>query len=160
MVNTFQWDFDRVAALVAPRPLLISNSDKDDIFPLDGVVQVYERARAVYRKLGKEEQIGLHISEGPHKDTQPLSIGAFEWMNRFLKGADRTAPIDEPATKQHSPRVLKVFAEIPADEIVTKIDDIFVPKFRPSPSPPDAAHWPAQRDACLYNAVAISRGWP
>ena len=34
MVNTERWDFDRVAALVAPRPLLISNTDKDQIFPL------------------------------------------------------------------------------------------------------------------------------
>ena len=28
-VNTFGWDFAQVAALLAPRPLLISNSDKD-----------------------------------------------------------------------------------------------------------------------------------
>ena len=34
MVNTYRWDYGRVAALVAPRPLLISNSDKDTIFPL------------------------------------------------------------------------------------------------------------------------------
>ena len=27
MVNTERWDFDRVAALVAPRPLLIANTD-------------------------------------------------------------------------------------------------------------------------------------
>ncbi|MDA1232493.1 MAG: acetylxylan esterase, partial [Planctomycetota bacterium] len=37
MVNTFRWDFAKVAALVAPRPLLISNTDKDTIFPLEGV---------------------------------------------------------------------------------------------------------------------------
>jgi dienelactone hydrolase len=161
MVNTFRWDFDRVAALVAPRPLLIANSDKDEIFPLDGVVQVYERARAVYRKLGKEDQIGLHISEGPHKDTQPLYVGAFEWMNRFLKGMDRMAPIDEPAIKRHAPRELKVFAEIPSDEIVTKIDESFVPSFRPASGPPDAARWPSQRDA-WFKALQSDcfRAWP
>ena len=37
MVNTYRWDYPLVAALVAPRPLLISSSDKDRIFPLDGV---------------------------------------------------------------------------------------------------------------------------
>ncbi|MFM8337717.1 MAG: alpha/beta hydrolase, partial [Opitutaceae bacterium] len=34
--NTRRWDFSRVAALVAPRPLLICNTDKDPIFPIDG----------------------------------------------------------------------------------------------------------------------------
>jgi dienelactone hydrolase len=161
MVNTFRWDFDRVAALVAPRPLLISNSDKDEIFPLDGVVQVYERARAVYRKLGREDQIGLHISEGPHKDTQPLYIGAFEWMNRFLKGTDRMAPIDEPALKRHSARELKVFAEIPADEIVTKIDETFVPAFRVPAIPADPAQWARQRNAWLQGLrTDCFRAWP
>ena len=43
MVNTYQWDYAQVAALVAPRPLLISNTDKDSIFPLDGVVDVYRK---------------------------------------------------------------------------------------------------------------------
>jgi dienelactone hydrolase len=161
MVNTFRWDFDRVAALVAPRALLISNSDKDEIFPLDGVVQVYDRARAVYRKLGQEDRIGLHISEGPHKDTQPLYIGAFEWMNRFLKGVERMAPIDEPATKRHSPRALKVFAEIPGDEVVTKIDESFVPAFRPEATAPDAGHWPAVRDGWLQALRSdCFRAWP
>ena len=43
MVNTYKWDYPMVAALIAPRPLLISNTDKDRIFPLDGVVDVYTR---------------------------------------------------------------------------------------------------------------------
>ena len=46
-------------------------------------------SRALYRKLGAEQNIGIHIAEGPHKDTQPLNFGAFNWLNRFLKGADR-----------------------------------------------------------------------
>ena len=35
MVNTERWDFDRVASLVAPRPLMILNTDKDPLFSLD-----------------------------------------------------------------------------------------------------------------------------
>ena len=37
--NTYGWDYPQVAALVAPRPLLISNTDRDSIFPLGGVVR-------------------------------------------------------------------------------------------------------------------------
>src|SRR5438105_1702756 len=32
-VNTYRWDFAQVAALIAPRPLLLGNSDNDAIFP-------------------------------------------------------------------------------------------------------------------------------
>jgi len=42
-VNTYRWDFPQVAALLAPRPLLLGNSDKDRLFPLDGVVRLYEK---------------------------------------------------------------------------------------------------------------------
>jgi cephalosporin-C deacetylase-like acetyl esterase len=52
LVNTYRWDYDRVAALAAPRPLLISNTDKDNIFPLDGVMAVYTSVRRHYRALG------------------------------------------------------------------------------------------------------------
>ena len=48
MVNTYRWDYPLVAALVAPRPLLISNTDRDGIFPLDGVVRTYEQVRRIY----------------------------------------------------------------------------------------------------------------
>jgi len=40
IVNTFGWDYPLVAAMVAPRPLLTSNSDKDNIFPLKGVIRM------------------------------------------------------------------------------------------------------------------------
>ena len=36
-VITYRWDYPTVAALVAPRPLLLCNSVKDSIFPLVGV---------------------------------------------------------------------------------------------------------------------------
>ena len=33
MVNSYRWDYTKLAALLAPRPLLLSNSDKDTHFP-------------------------------------------------------------------------------------------------------------------------------
>jgi dienelactone hydrolase len=148
-VNTERWDFDRIAALVAPRPLLIANTDKDEIFPLDGVMEIYNRTRALYRKLGKEENIGLQIAEGPHKDTQPLNTGAFHWFNRFLKGADRMDVTNEPATKRHEVAALKVFASLPADEKVTTVDEWFVPAAAAPAVPSDKAVWAQDKKAML-----------
>lgn len=123
MVNTYAWDFPEVAALVAPRPLLISNTDKDRIFPLDGVVDVYAKTRRIYELYGALDNIGLNIAEGPHKDTQELRVNAFHWMNRFLKKDDPL--IDTVATKLFTPEELKVFPELPAEERVTTIHDSF-----------------------------------
>ena len=161
MVNTKRWDFDRVSALMAPRPLLISNTDSDEIFPLTGVMQIFERTRRLYRKLGQEGNIGIHIAEGPHKDTQPLNAGAFNWLNRFLKGADRMDLMDEPARRRHEPRELKVFGTLPADEKVTTVDEFFGPSFSPPPLPVSAADWPGQRDSWMKALrEEVFRAWP
>jgi len=155
IVNTFGWDYPLVAALVAPRPLLISNSDKDTIFPLDGVVRLHEKVRNIYRLYGAEKNFGLNITEGPHKDTQELRINAFVWFNRFLK--DDSALIDKPAVPFFEPEQLKVFKELPADEINTRIHESFVPKNQQPLSPQSAQ----QRRALLETLREKSfGGWP
>ncbi len=149
MVNTYRWDYDRVAALVAPRALLISNTDKDSIFPLDGVVSIYNSTRRIYRALGAEAKIGLQIAEGPHKDTQPLNAGAFHWFERWLKGADPMAVLDEGATKRLQPEQLRVFTKLPDDERNTSIDTEFVPAARSPAAPADGAAWGKLRDSWM-----------
>ena len=84
-VNAARWDYAMISSLVAPRALLISNTDKDGIFPLDGVVEVHRKTKRVYDLLGVPNNLGLHVTEGPHKDTQDLRVHAFSWFNRFLK---------------------------------------------------------------------------
>lgn len=148
MVNLYGWDFDKLAALAAPRPLLISNTDKDGIFPLGGVMRIYESTRRIYKLLDAEKNIGLQISEGPHQDTQPLNIGEFHWFERFLKGADLMAVIKEPAIPAFKPEQLRVFEEIPKDEINTRIDETFVPVAHP-PVPQTREEWEKMRDGWM-----------
>lgn len=124
-VNTYGWDYAMVAALVAPRPLLIANTDKDTIFPLDGVVEVHRQVRHIYDLYGKPEQLGLNITEGPHKDTQELQVHEFVWFNRFLKKAE--SPIDKVAVKFFEPEQLRVFEKLPEDQRNTRIQEEFVP---------------------------------
>lgn len=130
MVNSEAWDFPLLAALVAPRPLLISNTDKDTIFPLDGVVDVYNKTRRIYKLLGAEQNIGLNIAEGPHKDLQELQVHAFRWMDRFLKKEDSV--VELAARKLFEPKQLKVLETIPKDQRVTTIHESFVPQVDPS----------------------------
>ena len=160
-VNTYRWDFAEVAALVAPRPLLIANTDKDGIFPLDGVVDVYTKTRRIYKLLGAEKNIGLAIAEGPHKDTQPLRTEAFHWFERHLKGRASTDEIDTEAPKVLDRTTMRALSTIPTDEIVTKVDETFV-KFAPAPElPADKAAWAQMRDGWMTNLrEKCFRGWP
>ncbi len=123
MVNTYGWDYPEVAALVAPRPLLIANTDQDTIFPLDGVVRLQEKVRRIYELYGASARLGLVITTGPHHDTEELQVPVFRWFNRFLQGDER--PVDGIAEPRFTGPELKVFDRLPADEITRRCDAEF-----------------------------------
>ena len=159
MVNTYQWDYAKVAALVAPRPLLISNTDNDRIFPLDGVVSTYNKARKVYKLLGAEKDIGLHITSGPHKDTQELRVHAFRWFNHYLKNDD--ALLNTSAGKYFEPEQLRVFKTLPADEKNTKIHESFVPAAKPASAPENEKQLKQFTTSRMNSLKDLSfRAWP
>jgi len=140
-VNTYAWDFALLAALSAPRPLLLSNSDKDTIFPLDGVYRVHQQLKRIYKLYGAEEKLGLLITEGPHRDTQDLQVPSFRWMNRWLKKDDSQV---EQAVKRFTPEELKVFSSLPVDQINTRIHDTFVPVCEIPRPPSSEMEWRTQ----------------
>ncbi|HWL08140.1 MAG TPA: acetylxylan esterase [Planctomicrobium sp.] len=123
MVNRYGWDFPMLAAMVAPRPLLIINTDRDSIFPLDGVVDVHVRVRKLYQLLKADKNTGLFLCMGPHADSQHLQNASFQWFNLHLKKEDQ--PITVVAEKLFKPAELKVFEQLPADEKVTTAHDWF-----------------------------------
>ncbi|HYH65105.1 MAG TPA: CocE/NonD family hydrolase, partial [Urbifossiella sp.] len=84
-VNTYRWDFAQVAALIAPRPLLLGNSDKDDIFPVEGYRRLADKTRKVYDLYGAGEKFQLLETKGTHADTPELHRGINAWMARWLK---------------------------------------------------------------------------
>jgi dienelactone hydrolase len=158
-LNTYRWDFPQVAALIAPRPLLIGNSDADPLFPLDGVVRLYNQTRRIYQFYGKTNQLGLLITQGPHADTQDLQVPVFRWFNRFLKGQD---PLIEMAARDFfPPEQLRVFEKLPEDQINTTIEQSFVPKAT-SPGPPGSPAERHQRQEEYLNALRtkVFAGWP
>jgi dienelactone hydrolase len=159
-VNTYRWDFAQVAALVAPRPLLISNTDKDTIFPLEGVVRIHEKVRRIYRLYGAEKNLGLQITEGPHLDTQELHIHSFRWFHRFLKNEPQTL-IEKAAVKFFPPPQLRVFETLPTDEIVTRVAESFVAAAPTPLRPATPDEWTTQRNSFLNGLRdKVFQGWP
>jgi dienelactone hydrolase len=139
MVNTYQWDYPQVAALVAPRHLLIANTDRDPIFPLDGVYRTFLQVRPLYAALGAKDNVGLSITFGGHLDTQDLQVQAFRWFNKRLKGVD--VQIDKTVEKFFTAEQLKVFATLPEDQKNTTIHETFVPAAPERPVPKTKEEW-------------------
>ncbi|MFO0936781.1 MAG: prolyl oligopeptidase family serine peptidase [Gemmataceae bacterium] len=127
MVNTYRWDFAQVAALAAPRPLLLGNSDQDDIFPVPGYRSIARKVRQVYDLYGLADRFELLETKGPHKDTPELRIGINRFMNRWLKG-DTTTPVGDDLPPKLPSAALKVFKELPKDAKNETIAETFVPK--------------------------------
>src|SRR5262245_9075611 len=55
--NTYRLDLPAVAALIAPRPLLLCSGERDADFPQDGYHAVYAGARRVYELYDRGDQI-------------------------------------------------------------------------------------------------------
>jgi len=159
LVNTYRWDYPLVAALVHPRPLLVANTDRDGIFPLEGVLATHDVVRRLYALDGRAADLGLVITTGGHEDTQELQLPALRWFDRHLRGEDRR--IEASAGRLFEPARLRVFPALPADERNTTIDDSFVPAAGPFVPPASPTDWRPQADGWL--AALRERtfaGWP
>jgi len=128
LINTFQWPWTQIAALVAPRPMLFENSGHDTIFPMNGNDRIRARLERLYGFYTNrtDRLFDIGVTPGGHDDNVELRLMAYRWINRFLKGDDK--PVTEPELPKIEGKLLRAFPdELPADEINTKIDESFVP---------------------------------
>lgn len=159
MNNYYQWDYPLVAALVAPRPLLISNTDRDGIFPLNGVYRLYTKVRNLYELHKAGDQVALNITAGGHNDTQELQVHAFRWFDQHLKGEKRL--LEKVARPYFEPEQLRVFKELPANQINTKVDELFIPVAQTAAAVTSQADWDVQARHWKAQLLEKSfRGWP
>lgn len=164
MVNTYRWDFPMVAALCAPRPLLLGNSDVDDIFPVPGYRRLADKVRRIYDLYDARDRFALLETKGPHKDTPELRQGAFAWLNRWLK--NETNPITgDRDDKRFTPQQLKVYPkQPPEDALNVAIQEVFIQPARPTlPRQADVVKvwWPAQAEEWRQALQdKVFRGWP
>ncbi|MGH7950942.1 MAG: alpha/beta hydrolase family protein [Limisphaerales bacterium] len=133
-INIYHWDFPQVAALAAPRPLLIGGTDRDPLFHLDSTMRIYEKVRRIYNLYDEPTNLALAIAPGIHMEAPELRLAVLRWFNRFLKHEE--PPIAMAATNFFSPMELKVFKTLPTDSINSNIADYFVPMAKPEKMPP------------------------
>ena len=158
MINTFQWPWTYIAALVAPRPMLFENSGHDTIFPMNGNDRIRARLEKLYGFYTNrtDRLFDIGVTPGGHDDKVELRLMAYRWINRFLKKDD--APVTEPQLPTIDGKDLRAFPdELPSDEINTKIDETFV-ALNARPLPKTANDLPAWRSAKLAELRRIVFG--
>ena len=151
LVNTFQWEWTTIAALIAPRPLLFANSDMDPIFPMDGNRRIIARLRDCYRMLDAPDNVDEYVSKGGHDYREDLRVAIFRFFNKHLK--NKEAAVKDADFKPLPDKELRVFPEdsdIPGDAINGKIDETFVSRQRPKlPDEKNFGQWKTQLTAQL-----------
>jgi dienelactone hydrolase len=163
-VNLYRWDFPMIAALAAPRPLLLGNSDDDPIFPVEGYRRIAEKVRNVYALYGPDaaEKFQLLETKGPHKDTPELRIGINRWMNRWLKG-DVTSKVEDDLPPPLPPQALKVLARTPEDAINASVHEYFIKPAQhvlPNSEPVAKAWWSSRKEELLRDlSEKVFAGW-
>ena len=160
LINTFEWPWTQIAALVAPRPLLFANSGHDTIFPMNGNDRIRARLERLYGFYTNrtDRLFDIGVTPGGHDDKPDLRLMAYRWINRHLKGDD--SPVTEPHLPEIEGKLLRAFPDnLPADELNTKIDESFVPLA--DNTPPSPAEFPSWRAAKLAELRRIVfRGVP
>lgn len=152
LINTYQWPWTHIAALVAPRPLLFANSGHDTIFPMNGNDRIRARLERLYGfYTNRTDQLfDIGVTPGGHDDKPELRLMAYRWFNRHLQGGKAgNSPVTEPVLPVIEGSQLRAFPDaLPADELNTTIDEVFVPPAM-NPRPRSAAEFQAWRETTL-----------
>lgn len=140
--NVYRLDYPAVAALVAPRPLLITTGRKDRIFPPSGSREVYRKAKRIFDLCGAGENVRALESNAGHADPPLFLRESRQWMCRWLHPEPETVlpavaeapPPSEPAD------ALACFRAPPRESANYDVHERFI---RPAPAVPPAspAEW-------------------
>jgi len=81
------FDMHQLLSLIAPRPLFLSTSDEDFVFPNAGwsARRALARVKPVYELLGKQEHLSSYFFSGGHSFPGDASDNAYAWLERWLK---------------------------------------------------------------------------
>lgn len=81
------FDLHEVLSLIAPRPILLSTSDEDFVFPNAGwsARQSLKRLVPVYELLNAPRQLGSYFFNGGHAMTPEAARVMYDWLEGWLK---------------------------------------------------------------------------
>jgi dienelactone hydrolase len=87
-VNQVPFDWHHILALIAPRPLFLSVSLDDEVFPGGESIRshVLPRVEPIYALYKSREKLEGQFFRGGHSFPEEAQRKAFAWLDRWLKG--------------------------------------------------------------------------
>jgi cephalosporin-C deacetylase-like acetyl esterase len=130
-INTYQIDFQDIGALIAPRPLLIAQADRDGLNTIESVRELHDDIKEMYDLYGVPENISLVESPGGHSYHRISRQAIHSFFLRHLMDTvvapEETGDIDQTVESLLSEDELRVYTDgIPEDDRTTTIQDSFV----------------------------------
>jgi hypothetical protein len=129
--NTYQADFQDIGALIAPRPLLIAQADRDGMNTIESIRELHSDIKKMYDLYGETENISLVETPGGHSYHRISREKIHSFFLRHLMGKEVTpeeaGDIDLSPESQLSADKLKVYTDgAPENDRTPDIQDTFV----------------------------------
>jgi dienelactone hydrolase len=77
-------DLPDLAALIAPRSVLVINGSRDRLFAPDGVEAAFTKIDQCYRKAGARDRQRCRLYDAPHEFNVEMQAEAWEWIRRWV----------------------------------------------------------------------------
>jgi dienelactone hydrolase len=77
-------DLPDIAALIAPRAVLVINGSQDRLFAPDGVKSAFEKVSRCYAKAGAPERQRCRLYDAPHEFNVDMQTEAWDWLRRWM----------------------------------------------------------------------------
>lgn len=77
-------DLPDMAALIAPRAVLVINGSRDRLFALEGVKAAFEKIARCYDKAGAPDRQRCRLYDAPHQFNLEMQAEAWEWLRRWV----------------------------------------------------------------------------
>ncbi len=130
-INTYLFDMQDIGALIAPRPLLIAQADRDGLNTIESVREVYYDLKELYKLYNVENNISMIETPGGHSYHPDSRKGIFSFFFKHLMNKeiapDEAGDVDALPEHQLSEEKLQVYVDgPPEDDRTTTIQDSFV----------------------------------
>src|SRR5262249_33851568 len=116
--------FPMVAALIAPRPLLVISGRKDLDFPPDGYHEVFRGSKQIYdlyAAAGDSDHIREVDDDVGHSDPPQFLREARQWMCRWLQNESAPLGPETNSAPRETAQDLACLTELPTDAINYRI---------------------------------------
>lgn len=78
-------DIADIVSEIAPRPFLMTSGSEDYIFPMDGVMEIRNKAEQKYKEFGVDDHFCSIVFAGGHSFPDDVKDKAYTFLDRFLK---------------------------------------------------------------------------